>query len=615
MTLQIGEPGGDVYVAISDLLVGIQRAARERPGATAVASSDELLSYGQLWSRALGVAGKLRDLGVGRGDAVGLCLPRSTDLVVGAVGVVAAGACYVALDPSYPDDRLAFMIAETGARVVVTTADVAAQIGASAWVDPSQPTSRQASPAVADLADPAYIVFTSGSTGRPKAVVTEHAALTNLVDWHRNAFELTAFDRGTLLSSPGFDASVWEIWPYLSAGASLHIPPEAVKTDPIGLRDWLLAERITITFVPTPLCENLIALEWPETAALRVIVTGGDVLHRRPRPGMPFRLVNNYGVSEAAVVSTSGTVTPGTAGVTELPSLGSAIPGVHLSVVGADGRPVPPGTAGELVICGVSVARGYIGRESRTRDKFFVDTAGRRCYRTGDVVRLCDDGRVVYLGRLDDQVQIRGVRIELAEIVAVLNEHPRVSASAVVPVGNNGGQRLSAYVVGKHGRPPATAELRQYLCQRLPAHMVPADCTVLSELPTTANGKVDRALLRERGSQLAGRADLTAPRTDLEQSLAAIAADVLWLPDIGIDEDFFALGGHSLLGAQLSIRIGEQFGIEVPLRSIFENPTVAEMAVEVERMLVDDVDAMSADELLWAAASLGVGDSSERPGE
>jgi amino acid adenylation domain-containing protein len=610
MTLMVGEPRG-AYEAVSGMVARVAIAAHEQPSALAVASRDRHLSYGELWLRALAVSAELRESGVSRGDAVGLCLPRSEELVVGALGILAAGGCYVALDPSYPDDRLAFMLLDSGAKTVVTTPEVAARIEASHWVEPTEyPVLVPVEPVALDPGDSAYVVYTSGSTGRPKGLVIEHAALTNLIDWHTDAFDITEADRCALISSPGFDASVWEIWPTLSAGASLHVPPEAVKTDPIALRDWLLSEGITTTFLPTPLCEALIALDWPASAPLRVVLTGGDVLHTRPRPGLPFRLVNNYGLSEAAVVSTSGSVEPADpgCGIAELPTLGSAIPGVHLTVVDADGQPVPPNTPGELVIGGVSVARGYLGHRDLNRAKFFVNSVGQRCYRTGDLVRMTADGELVYLGRLDDQVKIRGVRIELDEIIAVLDQHPRVSASAVVAVGNNGTRHLSAYVVGRPGRPPGTAELRQYLCQRLPAHMVPADCTVLAELPTTANGKVDRKMLRERGSQLAGRANLTVPRSDVERSLSDIAADVLWLPTIGIDEDFFALGGHSLLGAQLSIRIGEQFGIEVPLRSVFENPTVAEMAIEVERLLMADIEKMSADELLQAATSLDVCD-------
>ncbi|MBO0865422.1 MAG: non-ribosomal peptide synthetase, partial [Mycobacterium sp.] len=302
------------------------------------------------------------------------------------------------------------------------------------------------------------------------------------------------------------------------------------------------------------------------------------------------------------------TVTPAdeAGGCAELPTLGSAIPGVKLTVVDPDGQPVAPDTAGELVIGGVSVGRGYVGHPELNRTKFFVDAAGCRCYRTGDLVRLRADGQLVHLGRLDEQVHIRGLRIELGEIAAVLDQHPKVRASTVVAVGNNGAQRLSAYVVGAAGRQPATAELREYLSKRLPPHMVPADCTVLAELPTNANGKIDRKLLRELGSQIAGRGDLAPPRNDLERILADIVAERLWLPDVGIDEDFFALGGHSMLGAQLSIRIGERFGVEVPLRSIFENPTVADMAFEVERLLMADIEAMSADDLIQAGAPAGV---------
>jgi amino acid adenylation domain-containing protein len=595
----------------------VERAAREHPDANALTSADGQLSYQQLWLRALALAGHLTESGLRPGDPVALCLPRSIELVVAALGVLAAGGCYVALDPDYPDDRLAFMLADSGAQLVVAKGSVAARIAAPRTIDPMQSAaSALAAPVTIAAGDPAYIVYTSGSTGRPKGVIIEHAGLGNLVDWHAKAFDITESDRSALISSPGFDAGVWEIWPCLAAGASLHVPPEQVKTDPIALRDWMLAQRITTTFVPTPLCEAVTALDWPETASLRVMLTGGDLLHLRPRAGLPFRLVNNYGVSEATVVSTSGTVTPAGAadGCADLPTLGSAIPGVKLTVVDLDGHPVQPDAAGELVIGGVSVGRGYVGHPDLNRAKFFIDAAGCRSYRTGDLVRLRADGQLVYLGRLDEQVHIRGLRIELGEIAAVLDQHPKVCASAVVAVGNNGDQRLSAYVVGAEGRSPATAELREYLSKRLPPHMIPADCTVLAELPTNANGKIDRKLLREIGSQIAGRGDVAPPRNDLESILVDIVAERLWLPDIGIDEDFFALGGHSMLGAQLSIRIGERFGVEVPLRSVFENPTVADMAVEVERLLMADIEAMSADELIQAGAPTGF-DATQREGD
>ena len=588
-----------------DVVARVGRVARERSDANALTSPDGDLSYGQLWAQALALAGHLRESGMQSGDPVALCLPRSIELAVGALGIMAAGGCYVALDPAYPDDRLKFMLADSGARVVVATADTAARLDAARSVEPLQPVSpAPVDPQPVAVRDPAYIVYTSGSTGRPKGVLIEHRSLGNLVDWHERTFDVTASDRSALISSPGFDAAVWEIWPSLAAGASLIIPPDCLKTNPIALRDWLLAERITTTFVPTPLCEELLALDWPETAPLRVMLTGGDVLHRRPRAGLPFRLVNNYGVSEAAVVSTSGTVAPADAAgeCAELPTLGAAISGVKLTVIDSQGQPVPPDTEGELVISGISVGRGYVGHPIHNHARFHLNAANERCYRTGDLVRLQADGQLVHLGRLDEQVNIRGLRIELGEITAVLDQHPKVRASTVVAVGNNGSRRLRAFIVGAAGRPPATAELRDFLSKRLPPHMIPTDCTMLDQLPINANGKVDRKLLRESGSDIAGRGDLAPPRNDLEGILADIVAERLWLPLIGIDEDFFALGGHSMLGAQLSVRIGERFGVEVPLRSVFENPTVAAMAVEIERLLVADIDAMSDDELLQAGA-------------
>jgi amino acid adenylation domain-containing protein len=589
----------------TDVVARVERIARERPEANALTSADGDLSYGQLWSQALALAGRLHEQGVRPGNPVALCLPRSSELVVGALGILAAGGCYVALDPAYPDERLKFMVTESGAQIVVAEADTAARIDAPHAIAPIQPTgSAPASLRLTSPSDPAYIVYTSGSTGRPKGVLIEHHSLGNLVDWHEKAFELTQSDRSALISSPGFDAAVWEIWPCLAVGASLIIPPDCVKTDPVALRDWLLAERITTTFVPTALCEELLALDWPAAAALRVMLTGGDVLHRRPRAGLPFRVVNNYGVSEATVVSTSGTVMPAdeAGDCADLPTLGSAITGVELTVVDRNGQPLPADTEGELIIGGPSVGRGYVSHPIHNQARFFLDAAGCRHYRTGDLVRLQSDGQLVYLGRLDEQVNIRGLRIELGEIAAVLDQHPKVRASAVVAIGNNGSQRLRAFIVGAAGRPPATAELREFLSKRLPTHMIPSDCTLLDELPINAHGKVDRKLLRDSGSDVAGRGDLVAPRNDLEGILADIVAERLWLPAIGIDEDFFALGGHSMLGAQLSVRIGERFGIEVPLRSVFENPTVEEMAVEVERLMVAEIEAMSNDELLEASA-------------
>ncbi len=591
-----------------DLVGRVASVAAQRPDAIAVVAPGATLTYAQLWGRALALARRLRAATMSIGDPVALCLPRSAELVVGALGIVAAGGCYVALDPSQPEERLRFMVHDSGAQLVVTNSASTYGLPADRAVAP--PADDEYAGVVdtwpvaeVDPHAPAYVVYTSGSTGEPKGVLVEHASVGNLVAWHQRAFGLTAQDRSTQLASPGFDASIWEVWPCLTAGASLHIPDEALKTDPGALRDWLVAAGITVCFLPTPLAEAVCQLEWPSKAPLRFMLTGGDVLHRRPPPGLPFTLVNNYGVAEATVVATSGVVPPSAVdGRTRVrPSMGVAIDGIQLEIVDEAGQPVPSGTAGELVIGGVSVARGYLHRPEFDRTKFRNASSPMRTYWTGDRVRLQAGGELEYLGRVDDQIQLRGFRIELGEIDGVLNQHPSVQASAVVVDDEADAQFLTAYVVGKQGTVPDPSELRTHAATHLPEHMVPRDFVMLASLPTTVNGKVDRHALHIAEPRAAGCGPLAAPRNDFERSIATIVAERLALPEVGVNENFFMLGGHSMLGAQLIIRISEQFGVEMSLRSLFEHPTVAEMAEEVERLLVEDIATMTDEELLAAA--------------
>jgi len=424
-------------------------------------------------------------------------------------------------------------------------------------------------------------------------------------------FAITAADRGTQIASPGFDAAVWEIWPYLAAGASLHIPGDAIRTDPDALRDWLVAQEISVSFLPTPLAEAVLALEWPP-CPLRFLLTGGDTLHRRPRAGLPFSLVNNYGVTEAAVVSTSGVVPVDderpdalpSAALTHnvLPSIGWPIDGVAVHLVDDALREVPGGEVGELVIGGVSVAQGYLHRADLTAEKFrpdpFVDAPTARVYLTGDLARRLPSGEIEFCGRSDEQVKIRGFRVELGEIEAALSRHPAVRGSAVVAVGEvSAERRLVAYVVPDPGRTGVTNELRAYLAQRLPGYMLPAAIHELDALPLTPNGKLDRVAL----TTLAGAAPATAdaaeaPGSELEAAVATVIAEVLGVERVGPDQNFFLLGGHSMLGAQLVQRIGERFGLEVSLRTVFSHPTATAMAVEVERLLLEEIEALTDEE-------------------
>lgn len=588
-------------------LVAAQAAAA--PETLAVEAQGQVLSYGELEHNANQLAHHLQRLGVGPDVLVGLCVERSPAMVVGALAILKAGGAYVPLEPSYPPDRLAFMLRDASAPVLVTQwhlLERMGQISCQAVAMDADSSLLADLPAAAPAlqtkdSDLAYVIYTSGSTGQPKGVQVTHASLLNLVQWHRRAFAVTGADRATQLASTAFDAVVWELWPYLCAGASLHMPEELTRATPALLRDWLVRERITIGFVPTALAEALIDLSWPPETELRTLLTGADALHRFPPPGLPFTLVNNYGPTEATVVATSGAVRPG-GGPVEVPSIGRPIDGVLVHIVDEQLEPVEPGAVGELLIGGAGVARGYLNRPELTQERFLPDTiggaAGGRLYRTGDLLRARPDGELDFIGRLDDQVKIRGQRLELGEITTTLNSHPSVRSSVVIVDERIPGERqLVAFVVPAGGAVAEAEPLRTHLAGRLPSYMLPADFVWLTEFPTTPSGKVDRAALATLRQTNSSRLTTgPAPRNQLEEALVAIVAELLGLETVGTDENFFTLGGHSLLGAQVIARVGDRFGVEMSLRTLFDQPTVAEMAQEVERLMVEDLNAMSDEE-------------------
>ena len=411
----------------------------------------------------------------------------------------------------------------------------------------------------------AYVIYTSGSTGRPKGVEVEHRGLANLAAWHRRAYGITPSDRATRIAGPAFDAAVWEVWPYLTAGASLHIPDAATVLSPPRLISWLARHAITHAFLPTPLAEALLEEPWPADAALRVLLTGGDRLHRGPRPDHPFALWNHYGPTESSVVATWGRVA-GTAAAP--PPIGRPIDGVEVRL----------DESGEILIGGAGLARGYRGRPDLTAERFVPDplgAPGERLYRTGDLARILPSGELDFVGRADFQVKVRGFRIELGEIEAALRRQPGVREAVVLALeGERGEKRLAGYVVGE----TVAAELRAALGRELPDYMVPAAWVFLDALPLTPNGKVDRAALPapERGED-----GYVAPRTEAEAALAAIFAEVLDLPRVGVEDDFFALGGHSLTATRALSRLRARLGVDLPPRALFENPTVAGLVREV----------------------------------
>jgi amino acid adenylation domain-containing protein len=574
----------------------IEKMVIEAPDQTALGDASSGVSYEQLWKRSAGLAQTLRSRGISPGDFVGLCVERSPELVIGALAIMRAGGVYVAIDPAYPDERINWMLEDSGSAAVLTDAANAARLTGPPVIrvdmtETSKTGGQLPEPAESDLA---YVVYTSGSTGTPKGVLVGHDNLVNLIDWHNAQFGLTADDRCTQVASPGFDATVWEIWPALAAGATLLIVPEVLRTDPGGLRDWLIAERVTVSFLPTAVAEGVIRMNWPATAPLRHLLTGGDALSVRPTAGLPFEVVNNYGLSETTVVATSGTVEPDGSGV---PSIGRAIRGVELHVVGEDLAPVAPSAEGELVIGGAAVARGYLGRPELTAERFLKDASGLR-YRTGDRVRLTPAGEIEFLGRVDDQLSIRGFRVEPGEVVAALTGHPAVAAAVVAAAGATSAERrLVAYLVADGTEPPTAEELDRRLGESLPPYMVPARYVWLAELPLNAHGKVDREELARLAvlddTIPAGDAPgVAGPAEGTAAAIAAIVAELLGVTTVAPDQNFFLMGGHSMLGAQLIVRIGDRFGAEIGLRFLFDHPTAVELADEVDAQREAELDTM-----------------------
>jgi amino acid adenylation domain-containing protein len=567
------------------------------------------LSYGELDRRANQLAHHLRSLGVGIGSAVGLHLERSPELVVAALAIVKAGAAYIPLDPVQPVARLAFMLRDSGAQAVVSVTRLAEKLPSDSWqvvtIDGDEEkiaTQPETQPSV-DIksSDLAYIIYTSGTTGQPKGVELLHSGLSNLVAWHRRAFQVTSADRASSLASLGFDATVWELWPYLASGASLHLPDERIRNHARLLRDWMVSQSITISFAATAIAENLIDLEWPQTTALRFLLTGADTLKKHPSPRLPFVLVNNYGPTEGTVVSTSGVVPP-SSDSTQPPSIGRPIDDVQVYILNGNQQLTADGEAGELYIGGANLARGYRNRPDLTAERFvndpFSSEAGARLYRTGDLARRLPDGEIAFLGRTDEQVKIRGYRVEPNEIATVLCQNAAVQTCVVIAREDEPGEKeLVAYLVLTSEWTLNASDLRNYLRQRLPDYMVPAEFVSLESLPLNANGKLDRSALPAPSGSRPHVEVYVEPRTAVEEELVRILAPLLKLDRVGVNDNFFLLGGHSLLGTQLIARVSERFGVDLTLLKLFDHPTVAEMSSEIEELILAKVASMSEDEL------------------
>ncbi|MFJ8630152.1 non-ribosomal peptide synthase/polyketide synthase [Streptomyces sp. NPDC093568] len=530
------------------------------PEAVAVVCGNEALSYAELDARSDGVAGWLRARGVGRGSFVAVVLPRSVELVVALLGVVKAGGAYVPVDPEYPAERVAHILAD--AEPVLVIDDVAMVGEAQAFSDaPVEGVG-------VDLRDPVYVIYTSGSTGRPKGVVVEHASVGAYLERAREVYR-DASGSAVLHSSVAFDLTVTALYTPLVSGGRVVLS----ELD----EDAAVAGRPSFMKV-TPSHLGLLEALPGEVSPSGTLITGGEALlgealasWRSTHPDVT--VVNAYGPTEATVNCTDYRILPGEVVGSGPVPIGRPFWNTRAYVLDEWLRPVAPGVAGELYVAGVVLARGYHGRPDLTSERFVADPygpAGARMYRTGDVARWTADGQLVYVGRVDDQVKVRGFRIELGEIQAVLMSHPDVARAAVIVREDRpGDQRLVAYVVGT-----GTDDLRAHAAAQLPAYMVPSAFVALDALPLTPNGKLDRRALPapeiDRDAS-EGR----APRSPREEILCTLFAEVLGVDAVTIDDDFFRLGGHSLLATKLVSRIRTVLGAELPIRQLFETPTVA----------------------------------------
>jgi amino acid adenylation domain-containing protein len=616
--LAVPSPNWQVYSPSEAVPQLIAAQALANPEAPALVTRSEMTTYRELDGRANQIAHYLIALGVGPESLVGLCLERSAEAVICALGILKAGAAYLPLDPAYPTERLAFMLNDAQPRVLITTEQMAGRLSAGPWqvvaIDRDDAEiSRQSGDVPASSPSPknlAYVIYTSGSTGQPKGVEITHASLMNLVSWHQRAFEVTADDRASLLAGVGFDAAVWEAWPYLTTGASLHLPDDETRLSPELLRDWMVAEEITISFLPTALAERVMTLEWPDTTPLRFLLTGAETLRRFPSVELPFSVVNNYGPTECTVVATSGVVLPDAR--TTLPTIGRPIANTQVYILDENLGQAPAGTAGELYIGGAGVARGYLNRPELTSEKFiqspFSAEPGARLYKTGDLACYLETGEIAYLGRTDEQIKFLGYRIEPNEIVAILNRHPAIQSSLVVAREDPCSEkRLVAYLVVKSESQIDAGELRASLQRDLPQYMVPAVFVRLEALPLTPNGKTDATALPAPNADNTLRDEkFIAPRTPTEERLATMLSALLGLEQVSVNDNFFMLGGHSLLGTQLIAQLRGTFGVELPLRTLFDAPTIEQLSLEIECQIMARVEAMSEEEVLQLLAQQSV---------
>jgi amino acid adenylation domain-containing protein len=577
-----------------------EEEVRRSPEATALVFEERGMIYRELNYRANQLANYLRGLGVGPNTLVAVCIERSFEMVLALLGILKAGGAYVPIDPGYPADRQNYMIRDASASVILTQARFATRLSTMGhnvvaldenW-DQIASQSGENLEGLAQSRDLAYVIYTSGSTGKPKGAMNTHLGVCNRLLWMQDEYKLTGLDCVLQKTPFSFDVSVWEFfWPLMTGARLVLARPEGHKDPAYLVRLIREAGVTTLHFVPSMLRVFLESEGLKDCASLKRVICSGEALsyelQERFFELLNAELHNLYGPTEAAVDVTYWACQRSSE--YKIVPIGRPVANTQIYVLDADMQPVPVGTPGELYIGGVQVGRGYWQRPSLTDERFVHDPfrSGGRLYRTGDLARWLPDGVVEYLGRTDHQVKVRGFRIELGEIESVISEDASIKQAVVVAREDvPGDQRLVAYISPRSEKCPKVAELRTILSKRVPEYMVPSDFVFLTEFPLTPNGKVDRKALPAPDH---ARPELDrpyeAPRTDVESSIAAVWKEVLRIRSVGIRDNFFEIGGHSLLATGVLSRLRDRFGINLPLRTIFEAPTIQLLASRIETLL------------------------------
>ncbi|MGX5439995.1 amino acid adenylation domain-containing protein [Bacillus thuringiensis] len=548
------------------------------PDNVAVVFEDKKLTYRELNERSNQLARLLQENGVGPEKIVGIMVERSVEVIVGIMGILKAGGAYLPIDPTYPVDRIKYILQDSQTTILLTQNKLIEKVNFAEASDINiidiyneNLSKYETENLIIDNSnkDLAYVIYTSGSTGKPKGVMIEHHSLVNLCNWHNSYNEISETDKSAGYASVSFDAFVWEVFPYIIAGSEIHIINDDLKLDIPKLNKYFNEKEISISFLPTQVCEQFLTLE---NTSLRRLLTGGDKLNYFEDRN--YQIVNNYGPTENTVVTTSFIVDKTYQNI----PIGRPIYNTRIFILNESNGLCPLGVAGELCVSGEGLARGYLNKPELTAEKFVPNpfVPGERMYRTGDLARVLPDGNIEFLGRIDHQVKIRGYRIELGEIETQLLKHEEVKEAVVIArEGNDRQQYLCAYFTSETQKEELMIqEVRKVLAQELPEYMIPAFFVQLDKLPLTTNGKVDRKALPEPdGSRIVGVA-YEAPKNEVEEKLVSIWQDILGVKKVGINHHFFEIGGHSLNATMMVSRIHKELMVEIPLRQIFQTPTI-----------------------------------------